>query len=80
MPRWIREGTLLGTQTNVLDSSRTSLIDGATAEEEFQQQLRQAQYELDQLHKAQAVKPRKVVDVDAKGNIYFRDYNRCLDG
>ena len=80
MPRWIREGTLLGTQTNVLDSSRTPLIDGATAEEEFAQQLRQAQHQLDQLDKTQPDKCRKVVDVDSKGRLYVRNYNRDLDG
>jgi hypothetical protein len=62
----------------VLDSYKATLIDGASVQEESDQQLRQVQHQLDRLNKPG--KPRKVVDVDAKGRFYVRDYNKDLDG
>ena len=44
MPRWIREKfDPLKVQTVVMDSSKATLIDGASAQDEFEQQLRQLQ-------------------------------------
>jgi hypothetical protein len=63
---------------NRMDSSKTTVIDGASAQEEFDQQPRQAQHQLDQLNKPN--KPRKVVDVDDKGRLYVRDCIKDLDG
>ena len=63
---------------NRMDSSKATVIDGASAQEEFDQQLRQAQHQLDQLNKPN--KPRKVVDGDDKGRLYVRDCIKDLDG
>jgi hypothetical protein len=54
MPRWISENNdlrrdLLGfpvTQTQVMDSSKATVIDGASEEEELQEQLHRAEYNL----------------------------------
>jgi hypothetical protein len=64
MPRWLRENKdkrrdLLGfsvTQTCVMDSSKATVIDGASEEEELQQQLRQAEYDLKRYNQTRPVR------------------------
>jgi len=59
MPRWISENNdqrrdLLGfpvTQTQVMDSSKATLIEGAFQQEELEEQLRQAAHNLQQFNK-----------------------------
>jgi hypothetical protein len=48
--------------------------------EELERQLRQAQYNLDQLNKKEAGKRVRVMDVNARGELYVRDYIKHLDG
>jgi hypothetical protein len=63
MPRWISEDNdqrrdLLGfpvTQTCVMDSSKATLIDGASGQEEFEEQLRRAERNLKQFYQANPV-------------------------
>jgi hypothetical protein len=68
MPRWHKENTdqrrdLLGlpiTQTQVMDSSKATLIEGATQQEELEEQLRQAEDNLkkfNQTHPVQVIHP-----------------------
>ena len=71
MPRWLRENKdqrrdLLGfpaSQTCVMDSSKATVIDGASEEEKLQQQLWQAEYNLQQFNK------RKRVQFHTKGRL-----------
>ena len=64
MPRWISENNdprrdLLGfpvTQTQVMDSSKATLIEGATQQEELEEQLRQAEDNLKKFNQTQPVR------------------------
>ena len=63
MPRWLRENKdqrrdLLGfpaSQTCVMDSSKATLIDGASEREELEEQLRRAERNLKQFYQANPV-------------------------
>ena len=63
MPRWISENNdprrdLLGfpcTQTQVMDSSKATLIEGTSQQEELEEQLRQAAHNLQQFNKQHPV-------------------------
>jgi hypothetical protein len=64
MPRWLRENNdqrrdLLGfpvTQTCVMDSSKAMLIDGASEQEELEEQLLRAERNLKQFYQANPVR------------------------
>jgi hypothetical protein len=64
MPRWLRENKdqrrdLLGfsvTQSCVMDSSKATVINGASEQEELEQQLRQAEYNLKKLDQRRPVR------------------------
>ena len=64
MPRWLKEKTdprrdLLGfpaTQTCVMDSSKATLIDGASEQEELEEQLLRAERNLKRFYEAHPVR------------------------
>jgi hypothetical protein len=86
MPRWYQGEWKAGLQTCVMDSSKYTLIDGASEQEELEQQLRRAQMNLDRFYQGNHVRtihdpkqklPRGAIlatDVDEAGVLYYIGY------